>query len=217
MKTKTKDNNRMYKIIISAIIIVATLLCTFCISVNAAFENTGVSLISSEGGFLGIGAKNYRYDVYIDSRDWYVIFSDKNLCSPQYHVYNNGYTELHQDRVVTYSSESAYEFATRWPCNTSEDVIIKTVQAGYGIANTIAKGYAIDGINDIAVPATAPTGYYRTNVCHPYDLFKYEKYDSIGVYVGGTYEAIIPVGLPVIKVIYSQDSGTGGSIYNINN
>lgn len=214
MKIKALNNIQMCKAIISTIIIVSTLICTFSISANAAFVYTGVDVESPEGGFLGIGRTTYTYKIFKDTRDWFVIFSNKNLCDPQYHLINNGLVYLIQDRDVEYTSESAYQFATRWECNTSRDVINKTTEAGFGLMQTVGKVFASGGTYNFTLSATAPTGYYRTNVCHPYELYMYEKYDPDGNRVEGDYEAIIPIDLPVVKVIYSNNSGTGGSIYN---
>ena len=188
--------------------LMAILILASGLNAHAYYEYTGTNFTVWEW------FTTYRYYVYKDPDRWYVMFSGKDICPPYYHVENQSALTLSYTISVSYSSQTAVEFAYQFGCTVSAEVIEITTEAGHGVTQT--SGYSIAATGGIAahVPVDAPTGYYKMTLCHDFNSYRFDKYKNGQTTLISSDTAGIPYGVPYLAVLYSPtSSGSGYSIY----
>lgn len=186
----------------------AVLIMTSSLNTEASYVYTGSSVTTWEW-FV-----TYRHYIYKDPTRWYVMFSNMDICPPVYHTQNHSSITLSYSISISYSSQTAVQFANQFGCTVSSQVIELTTQAGYGITQTESRSYAATGGVAATIPYDAPTGYYKMTLCHDFNSYRFDKYKDGQTDLISSDTAGIPYGVTYLAVLYSpSDSGSGYTIY----
>lgn len=192
------------KKVIALILIVVTMFLVASIPASAAYKNTGKSFTLKEGGFLGIGSTSYKYKIYKDSNNWYLMFHNFDVCPAIYHTKNRGATNLTYSKSRTYNSQTAYNFSVSAGLSAGKDLVNGTVGATGGMSKSYSYSVTASGSVGRTIPSSAKTGYYKMTICYNFDKYRLDKYK------GNTYQkcyyAALPKGSAYVAVLYGNTS-----------
>ena len=197
---------------ISRVITIALALLMVCITVistaSAAYVYQG-SFENKEGGFLGIGATSYTYDVFRDSVGAYAMYHSQDACYPLYHTKNSGTIELSYTKSVSVSSQTAFNFSKSLGLELEiEELVGLAASVSSGLEVTTGITVTASGTVGTTIASSAPTGYYKLTPCQNFHQRRLDKYKTGSTLLLSSDYCFIPEGDTYIATLYSTDNSS---------